>query len=340
MVGRDEVLSHVAHLIESDSLRASPTLTRFLQFCVSRALADDNENLKESTIGILCFGRTPGYDTKADPIVRVSARRLRVKLNLFYEREGADSTIRIEIPKGAYVPVFRRCNAPVLVSTACDVSVPTWVESHGAPVLAQQGTASGIRTARYSWLLVLLVALLSFLQVHGRRPQSFTPESSSSVSVEEATSTTVEQQDLSRLPNAEESASGGFDTTETSSPASVQEASGHTSSNGSITPRPQLASTDAYVRQLRFETKRGAGQLRADVLSLPVKQLALDRTQNGVDTGSVRVTQQEAFTPGRSTATHFWSAEPNDAVDRSIGSPHGRPENVPNGLSSTFEPHF
>lgn len=338
MVGRDEILIHVAQLIESDSLRASPTLTRFLQFCVSRALAGDNENLKESTIGILCFGRTPGYDTKADPIVRVSARRLRVKLNLFYEREGADSTIRIEIPKGAYVPLFRRCNAPVSASTACDVSVPTWVESHAAPVLVQQGTASGIWTPRYSWLLVLLVALLSFLQIHDRRPQGFTPEGSSSLSVEEATSTPVEQQDLSRLSNEERSDSGGFDRTETSSDASMQEASDRSSSGSSFTLHPELGSTETYVRQLRFEKKRGAEQLPSD--SPEVKKLALDRTQNDVEAGSVRGKQLEAFTPGRSTATHFWSAEPNDTVDRSIGSPHGRPENVPNGLSSTFEPHF
>ena len=44
--------------------------------------------------------------TRLDPIVRVQARNLRSRLEKYYETAGAEDPIRIELPKGTYVPVF------------------------------------------------------------------------------------------------------------------------------------------------------------------------------------------------------------------------------------------
>src|SRR5262249_46534209 len=48
------------------------------------------------------------FDPKSDPIVRVQAGRLRLKLLEYYETEGSTEAIRIEVPKGSYVPVFHQ----------------------------------------------------------------------------------------------------------------------------------------------------------------------------------------------------------------------------------------
>ena len=58
-------------------------------------------------LGVQVFERDPSYDPRIDPIVRVQARQLRFKLREFYETAGREDPIRIEIPKGSYVPEIR-----------------------------------------------------------------------------------------------------------------------------------------------------------------------------------------------------------------------------------------
>jgi Tol biopolymer transport system component len=100
-------------LLDSEQFSSSPSLAKFLTFCVNTTLAGEEESLKETTIGVSVFGRPPGYDTKLDPIVRVNARRLRQKLQLFYQNGGGSHEVQITIPKGTYVPKFeRRADGP------------------------------------------------------------------------------------------------------------------------------------------------------------------------------------------------------------------------------------
>jgi hypothetical protein len=108
MVVREDIRTQLSRLVDSDRFRSSPSVARLLVFCVDTMLAGEEESLKETTIGVACFGRSPGYDPKIDPIVRVSARRLRGKLDLFYETEGKEDAIRINLPKGGYVPQFEQ----------------------------------------------------------------------------------------------------------------------------------------------------------------------------------------------------------------------------------------
>ena len=58
-------------------------------------------------IGVEFFRRTPGYDPKKDPIVRVEAHRLRRRLRAYYSQEGAGDKWRVNLPKGSYSPVFQ-----------------------------------------------------------------------------------------------------------------------------------------------------------------------------------------------------------------------------------------
>ena len=81
-------------------------LVQLLTFVVGSTLRGDATHLKETTIGVAVFGRSPDYDPKVDTIVRSQAWRLRSKLKKYYATEGANDPLVIEIPIGHYVPVF------------------------------------------------------------------------------------------------------------------------------------------------------------------------------------------------------------------------------------------
>jgi TolB-like protein len=100
------ILALVRKIIASRALARSERLARFLDFTVTETLAGNADQLKEFVIGVEVFGRTRDYDPRLDPIVRVEARRLRMKLRKYYETEGREDRLRIEFPKGGYVPSF------------------------------------------------------------------------------------------------------------------------------------------------------------------------------------------------------------------------------------------
>ncbi len=89
----------------SREFSSSPRLVRFLRYCVEQSEAGRTDGLKESVVGVNVFDRAPGYDPKLDPIVRVHARRLREKLESFYQSAGSPEIV-IRVPKGGYVAHF------------------------------------------------------------------------------------------------------------------------------------------------------------------------------------------------------------------------------------------
>jgi hypothetical protein len=65
------------------------------------------DQLNEIRIAQDVFGRAATFDRSQDSIARVEAHRLRKKLRQFYEAEGRDHDVQVELPAGSYVPVFR-----------------------------------------------------------------------------------------------------------------------------------------------------------------------------------------------------------------------------------------
>ena len=150
-----------AALQELEAVVASPgfigagRLSPFLRFVVERALA--GEPVKEAVIGVEVFGRPPDYDPRVDPIVRVEARRLRARLADYYEGPGAGDPVVIQLPKGAYVPVFVAKESP-------DAPEPAEL----AGTLRSSGLTIGWRAAALGIALAALAAILFF--VRGRTP--------------------------------------------------------------------------------------------------------------------------------------------------------------------------
>ena len=82
-------------------------MSRFLKFAVEQSVEGRGGDLKETVLGVEVFDRETCYDSRADPVVRVEARRLRDKLREYYESEGVEDAVIIELPKGGYAPAFR-----------------------------------------------------------------------------------------------------------------------------------------------------------------------------------------------------------------------------------------
>ena len=106
-VPKESVQAELASILSSNAFSRAGLLSAFLRFVVERALEGEGAELKEYYLGLEVFRRDESYDPRIDPIVRVQARRLRAKLESYYEDEGKGDEILIELPKGAYVPVFR-----------------------------------------------------------------------------------------------------------------------------------------------------------------------------------------------------------------------------------------
>jgi TolB-like protein len=115
----EEVRAELARILTSPTFANSDRLSRLLKYVVERTLAGEGDQLKEYVVGIEVFERNDNYDPRLDSIVRVEARRLRAKLEEYYRGPGATDPVRIEIPRGGYVPVFQ-ASPPLAINQPID----------------------------------------------------------------------------------------------------------------------------------------------------------------------------------------------------------------------------
>jgi tetratricopeptide (TPR) repeat protein/TolB-like protein len=106
------VANELERIAASASFRRAEQCLRLLRYVTSRTLAGHSSELKEYVLGVSVFDRPDSFDQRTDPVVRLEARRLRLKLAEYYQQEGLDDPVVIDLPKGAYVPRFRARQAP------------------------------------------------------------------------------------------------------------------------------------------------------------------------------------------------------------------------------------
>ena len=102
----DAIRAQLNRLVASPLFSGSKRHTSFLRHIVEQTLENGGTELRERIIGVQAFGRREGYDTSADPVVRVSAGDLRKRLARYYYEHGHESELRIELPTGSYRPLF------------------------------------------------------------------------------------------------------------------------------------------------------------------------------------------------------------------------------------------
>jgi hypothetical protein len=96
----------VSRIVASPTFTRSERLSTLLTYVCDMTLKGREGELNEQRIGHAVFGRSLDYDSSIDGIVRTQASRLRQRLDLYFEQEGAEEPIRLVIPKGGYVPIF------------------------------------------------------------------------------------------------------------------------------------------------------------------------------------------------------------------------------------------
>src|SRR3954454_17471423 len=105
----DEVRRQLGAILASPAFHGSKRCQQFLEHVCERALAGQENTLKERTVAIEVFGRQPESDLGEDTIVRVGAREVRKRLAQYYvSPDGASAGVRIDLPPGTYVPEFRQ----------------------------------------------------------------------------------------------------------------------------------------------------------------------------------------------------------------------------------------
>jgi hypothetical protein len=91
----------------SQAFARSRFLSRFLLYIVAETLEERTAEISEHQIGVQVFDRSPGYRSTEDNIVRTYARQLRRRLAEYFATEGAAETLHVDVPIGAYLPVFQ-----------------------------------------------------------------------------------------------------------------------------------------------------------------------------------------------------------------------------------------
>ncbi len=104
----DAIRQSLDGVLSSALFARSERLRAFLKYVVDKEMEGTGHQLKGYTIGIDVFDRPQAFNADSDPLVRVHAGKLRKLLAAYYAEEGAQDPWRIDIPKGTYVPEYKR----------------------------------------------------------------------------------------------------------------------------------------------------------------------------------------------------------------------------------------
>ena len=93
-------------MLRSTTFLRADQLRKFLRYICEMEIEGRGPELCEFLVGVEAFGRPDDYSTAEDSVVRRRAVDLREKLQEVYTTELAGAKVRIDLPKGTYVPRF------------------------------------------------------------------------------------------------------------------------------------------------------------------------------------------------------------------------------------------
>ena len=128
---RQLVRSQLERIVSDSRFTASKRYPSMLRYIVEQTLAENEDSLKERTLGVEVFHRPPDYDTNLDPVVRLCAVEVRKRLAQYYQVSAHAGELRIELNPGSYIPVFSQT---ALDSTTFEVNPESYVPAFSQPV--------------------------------------------------------------------------------------------------------------------------------------------------------------------------------------------------------------
>ena len=105
-IPKEEIYKQVDKICQSPELITKSLLCQLLRYIVNETIAGREDKIKGYTIGVEVFNKEKNFDPEQDPLVRIHAGRLRRALKLYYLENSKHDPIRIEVPKGRYIPFF------------------------------------------------------------------------------------------------------------------------------------------------------------------------------------------------------------------------------------------
>lgn len=99
-------MDELDQVLSAEVFKYSYRMSRLLRFLVEHTLEYPARPLKEHLLALRVFDKPESFDPRIDPIVRVEASRLRVKLRDYYHGEGATHLVQIHLPRRGYRPVL------------------------------------------------------------------------------------------------------------------------------------------------------------------------------------------------------------------------------------------
>ena len=124
----NHIQEELGKIADSSAFAQSERVMQFLRFVCGELIAGRAHRLSQFTVAVEALGQDASFDPGTDPLVRVEARRLRMKLLEYYDGEGRSDPVRLTLPKGQYAPV-------VEIVPAADARPPSPdnVDAHGLP---------------------------------------------------------------------------------------------------------------------------------------------------------------------------------------------------------------
>ena len=158
-ITEQEIVAELERILADPEFRSTERNKKFLRYVTEQMLQGREGKVKAYSIAIDVFGRPANFDPAIDPIVRIEATRLRASLTQYYELHGQDGGLRIDLPRGRYIPAISR--TPPGDCAASSISPPS-----GQPAQAS-GTDRGFQSSPPKPSAKLIRAIISLGAVGG-----------------------------------------------------------------------------------------------------------------------------------------------------------------------------
>src|SRR5262249_11501250 len=175
---REQEEQELSHLLGLPEIARSANLVRLLSFICEKYFEGKADEIRESAIAVQALGRRKdGFDSQVDPIVRVTARTLRKRLEDYYGGEGRGRTVHLVLPTGPYVPRLVRPGAlheggppPPAAAVGLPEHAPDRVVPRvEPPPTSREPTPRRLRFGRHAAVGILIVAASAVSFWAGRR---------------------------------------------------------------------------------------------------------------------------------------------------------------------------
>lgn len=158
--GFEEERRELERVLAHPDISRSASLVRFLSFICAKYFDGQSDEIREYSIAVEALGRKDSsFDSHIDPIVRVTARALRKKLQEFYKHDGRDHALQIVLPLGHYVPQFVR-REPDGAAPAPDANGASAMAASTEPARRRSALLQFLRARRLPVALSVLGLLL------------------------------------------------------------------------------------------------------------------------------------------------------------------------------------